>query len=105
MTSSWLLQLTTTSSSIKEGVLSFCWQVLLMQVRALFLAEMSRPLSFLEMVQRISKFKLFTLDKDPMFALGILSNLTNGLEILSVKGEGFILVLPASFLEYVFTEG
>ena len=57
-----------------------------------------------EMVQRISKFKLFALDKDSTFAFGILSNLTNGLEILSVKGEGFVPLLATSFLQPVFVE-
>ena len=75
-----------------------------MQVRALFLAEMSRSLICFEMVRRISNFEPFSLDKDLMFALEIISNLTNGLEILSVKEEGFVLVLATSFLELVFTE-
>ena len=62
------------------------------------------------MVQRIFKFEIFALDKDSMFALGILSNLTNGLETLSVEEEeGFVLglsisFLAASFLESVFVE-
>ena len=51
-----------------------------------------------------TKFELFTLDKDLTFALGILSNLTNGLEILSVKGESFVLLLATPFLELVLVE-
>jgi len=65
---------------------------------------MSRSLICSEMVQRIPKFDPFALDKDSPFALGILWNLTNGLEILSVKEEGFVVALATSYLESVFTE-
>jgi len=66
---------------------------------------MSSSLIGSEMARRISKFELFTLDKDSTFVLGTLSNLTNGLEILSVKEEeGFMLGVAASFLESVFVE-
>ena len=69
-----------------------------------FLSKMSRCLICSEMVQGVPKFDPFALDKDSPFALGILSNLTNGLEIFSVKDEGFVLVLATSFLESVFVE-
>ena len=51
-----------------------------------------------------TKFELFTLDKDSTFTFGILSNLINGLEILSAKGDGLVLVLATSFLESIFAE-
>jgi len=97
MTSSWSLLLVTTSSSVEEDMPSFCWQVLSRQVRAMFLAELSRSLICSEMVRRISEFDPFALDKDSTFALAILSNLITGLEILSVKEEDFVLVLATFF--------
>jgi len=47
-----------------------------------------------EMVRRISKFEPFASGKDSMFALGI----------LFIEEEGFVLVLPISFLESIFTK-
>ena len=63
---------------------------------------MARYLIYSVMVRGISKFEPFTLYKDSMFALGILSNLTNGLEILSIVEEHSILVLTTSFLKLLF---